>query len=187
MTIEKLYCHVTGFGHDGKARFIQSGEVAPIEVAFQAGTKFYRLWGTADEGAVVGCDLAPVFEPFFPSGHGTRWQIVRFPPQGTGEAFVGGLNPGDVEALRRDAEEKLPGLFSVHATAEGSSASHATDSIDYAMVLEGQLHLSLDSGEEVVLEPGHFVVQRGARHTWSNQTDKPAMMVGVTVAAKRVL
>jgi uncharacterized cupin superfamily protein len=186
MTIEKMYRHVTGFAPDGKATYAISGEVPPVEVAFQAGTTFFPLWGTGDEGAVVGANLAAVIAPFFPSGHGTRFMVVRFAPQGVGQAFSKDLSADRIAELRRDAEEKLPGLFDVHTTAEGTSASHATDTIDYVVVLEGQLHLSLDSGEEVVLEPGHFVVQRGTRHTWSNQTDQPATMVSMTLAASRV-
>jgi uncharacterized cupin superfamily protein len=185
MTMDKIYRHVTGFASDGTATYLQSGEVPPVEVAFQAGTTFFPLWGTGPGGAVVGTNVHPVFAPFFPSGHGTRFLVVRFSPQQVGQAFKEDLSTGELDALRRDAEAKLPGLFDVHASAAGTSASHATETVDYVVVLEGQLHLSLDSGQEVVLEPGHVVVQRGTRHTWSNQTDQPATMVVITLAASR--
>ena len=185
MTIDKIYRHVTGFAPDGTATYVQSGEVPAVEVSFQAGTTFFPLWGTDAGGAVVGANVDPVFAPFFPSGHGTRFLVVRFSPQRVGQAFREELSADELAALRRDAEAKLPGLFDVHASADGTSASHVTDTVDYVVVLEGQLHLSLDSGQEVVLEPGHVVVQRGTRHTWTNQTDQPATMVVITLAAGR--
>jgi uncharacterized cupin superfamily protein len=55
---------------------------------------------------------------------------------------------------------------------------HRTESIDYGIVLEGQIVLLLDD-EEVVLEAGAVVVQRGTIHAWSNRTDRIARMLFV--------
>jgi quercetin dioxygenase-like cupin family protein len=185
MTIDKIYRHVTGHGPDGKAIFMESGEVEADEVAFQPGARFWRLWGTGDDGAVVGSNSEAVIAPFFPGGHGTRFVIIQLPPD-TPEAWREARSHEELEALRRDAEERLPGLFDVHATTEGTSATHATDTVDYVVLLEGELHLELDDGTEVILKPGHCVVQRGTRHKWSNKSNKPATMVGLNVAARRL-
>ena len=60
---------------------------------------------------------------------------------------------------------------------------HATDTLDYLVVLSGQIVMQLEA-EEVVLNPGDLIVDRGVIHAWRNDTDQPASMVTVTVPAK---
>ena len=62
---------------------------------------------------------------------------------------------------------------------------HATNTLDYLVVLNGQIVLQLEA-EEVVLNPGDLVVDRGVIHAWRNDTDQPASMVSVTLPAKPV-
>jgi len=62
---------------------------------------------------------------------------------------------------------------------------HTTDSIDYDVVLEGEIVLELDDGKEVTLRPHDVVVQNGTRHAWRNRSDKPAKMLFVLVGASR--
>ncbi|MEO6717463.1 MAG: cupin domain-containing protein [Novosphingobium sp.] len=62
---------------------------------------------------------------------------------------------------------------------------HATDTLDYLVILSGQIVIQLEAGE-VVLNPGDLVVDRGVAHAWRNDTDQPATMVSVTVPAKPV-
>ena len=59
---------------------------------------------------------------------------------------------------------------------------HATDTLDYLVVLSGQIVMQLEA-EEVVLHPGDLIVDRGVIHAWRNDTDQPATMVSVTVPA----
>ena len=59
---------------------------------------------------------------------------------------------------------------------------HATDTLDYLVVLSGQIVMQLEA-EEVVLHPGDLIVDRGVAHAWRNDTDQPATMVSVTVPA----
>ena len=62
---------------------------------------------------------------------------------------------------------------------------HATDTLDYIVVLSGEIVLQLEA-EDVVLHPGDLVVDRGVLHAWRNDTEQPATMVSVTVPAKPV-
>ena len=61
------------------------------------------------------------------------------------------------------------------------SPMHRTESIDYGIVLSGQVHLVLDDGSQTPLDPGDVVIQRGTDHAWENRTEKPAQMVFVLV------
>jgi quercetin dioxygenase-like cupin family protein len=56
------------------------------------------------------------------------------------------------------------------------SPMHRTQSVDYGIVLQGEVHLVLDDGSETRLAPGDVVVQRGTDHAWENRTDSVARM-----------
>ena len=68
----------------------------------------------------------------------------------------------------------------------GRSPMHRTDSVDYGILLEGELDMELDGGETVHLMPGDVVVQRGTNHAWVNTSDKPARMAWILIAAESV-
>jgi quercetin dioxygenase-like cupin family protein len=61
------------------------------------------------------------------------------------------------------------------------SPMHRTESIDYGIVLAGEVTLVLDGGSETALHAGDVVVQRGTDHAWANATDEPARMAFVLV------
>jgi quercetin dioxygenase-like cupin family protein len=61
------------------------------------------------------------------------------------------------------------------------SPLHRTESVDYGIVLAGEVTLVLDDGSETALHAGDVVVQRGTDHAWVNETDKPARMAFVLV------
>jgi hypothetical protein len=57
---------------------------------------------------------------------------------------------------------------------------HATPSLDYALVVEGELWAVLDE-EERLMGPGDVLIQRGTRHAWSNRSDQPAVVAFVLI------
>jgi quercetin dioxygenase-like cupin family protein len=106
-------------------------------------------------------------------------------------------NVADVKGDRRDAGASLKGGSVMRVTEFGPgfvSPMHRTLSIDYAMVLSGELEMELDSGACIRLQPGDTVVQRGGAHRWRNPSlDKPCRIVicmieahPVAVGAKRL-
>lgn len=66
----------------------------------------------------------------------------------------------------------------------GRSPMHRTSSIDYGVVIQGEVHLELDDKQVVKLLPGDVVIQRGTIHAWENRTDQFARMLFVLVDAK---
>lgn len=60
---------------------------------------------------------------------------------------------------------------------------HRTKTVDFIQVLEGELWLVLESGEEVRLVAGDCVVQRGTVHAWRNRSDRPVTFLAVLMAA----
>jgi quercetin dioxygenase-like cupin family protein len=66
------------------------------------------------------------------------------------------------------------------ATADNTPWMHATETIDYAIVLEGEIVLATDEGE-TTLRAGDVVVQQAAWHGWVNRTDRISRMVFVLI------
>jgi hypothetical protein len=99
----------------------------------------------------------------------------RFPP--TSEARTG----ADPEAARREYLARVPGDWNF----EQGLGMHATDSVDYGVVLSGEIWLELDDGAEVRLGPGDVVVQNGTRHAWHTRAVEPCVVFFVLVGARR--
>ena len=60
---------------------------------------------------------------------------------------------------------------------------HRTDSVDYAVVLSGELHMQLDE-DEVRLKPGDVVIQRGTMHNWVNRGPEPVVIAFILIATE---
>ncbi len=63
--------------------------------------------------------------------------------------------------------------------------NHRTESIDYAVVMSGEIDMDLD-GTTVHLKAGDVLVQRGTIHNWNNRGMQPCLIAFVLVAAKPV-
>jgi mannose-6-phosphate isomerase-like protein (cupin superfamily) len=166
-------------GHeDGKAVFASDELVAPVSAALIPGTEFHLLWG-ADQAPVFPDDGAPTPQPtYFPPLGGYRFGLFTVPP-------AGGEEPGEIDlaAGLAEVEKKLPGLLS-HME-PGNPGMHTTDTIDFEVVLSGEVILELDDGAEKVLRPGDTVVQNGTRHRWSNRGTEPAVLAVILIGARR--
>ena len=64
------------------------------------------------------------------------------------------------------------------------SEMHKTPSMDFAIVIDGQMDMELDNGETVKLKTGDVVVQRGTIHRWINSSDAPCRIAFVMIASK---
>jgi hypothetical protein len=101
--------------------------------------------------------------------------IVELPPDS-----VVTLPGFDGPAMGKEQVELIPGLGERFAP----DGMHETDTIDYGIVIDGQIWLELDSGEAKALEKGDVIVQAGPRHAWRNKTDRPARLMFVLVGAR---
>jgi hypothetical protein len=111
-----------------------------------------------------------------PPKNGTVFRVVEYPPD---SQRVAALRAPDAshdarsEGYVRDlANARHPGF-------------HKTDSIDYAIVLSGEIYALMDEGE-VLLKAGDVLIQRGTSHAWSNRTEQPCCVAFVLIDAKPV-
>jgi len=62
--------------------------------------------------------------------------------------------------------------------------THRTETVDYAILLSGEIDLELENDEVVHLKPGDIVIQRGTTHTWVNRGSVPAVTAFILIDAK---
>jgi quercetin dioxygenase-like cupin family protein len=67
-----------------------------------------------------------------------------------------------------------------------SDFMHTTDTIDFEVIISGQVYLKLSDGTEKLLKPGDTVVQNGTRHLWRNPGPEPCLMAVFMVGANRL-
>lgn len=155
---------VTGHDADGKAVVASDSEVDGFRPAITPGSEFHILWG-ADQAPQFPDDGSMTPYPmYFPPVGGFRFGIFAVPP-----GHRQGTPPDDLEAAAAEFEAQLPGLAAyMEPDAPGM---HTTDTIDFEVILDGEVWLELDDGVEVHLRPGDTVVQNGTRHAWRNHGD----------------
>jgi quercetin dioxygenase-like cupin family protein len=98
------------------------------------------------------------------------------------------VNTGDYDASRREVGTTLAGgtVFRVVRYEPGvAPRNHRTDSIDYAVVLAGEIYLELDD-TTVTLRAGDVLVQRGTIHNWVNRGTEACVIAFVLIDAKPV-
>lgn len=110
----------------------------------------------------------------------TRLIVVTFPPD---SVMMGAdFNPlAYVEESMAFAPE-FTSLFE-----PDNPGMHTTDSVDYGFVLDGEIWMEVDDGQEVHLKTGDIVVQNGTRHGWRNKGDAPARLAFVLIGANRTV
>lgn len=165
-------------GHDAVGKAVVLSDGAPpnvIRPEHQPGLAFHELWHTDRSPApVTAAEAEPTdrYTETAPPPNGTIIRMVDIPPEGAdGPDFDKETARALFEkvGLAENAEHTIPGRHPL---------MHRTESIDYGIVLEGQIVLLLDDSE-VVLEAGDMVVQRGTIHAWTNRTDRISRMLFV--------
>jgi hypothetical protein len=164
---------ITAKDVDGKSVFVADEEVQPLSLSFLPGVEFFLLAGGDQPPAVGAGAPVPSYERFFASEGGFRFIVSTIPPN----TVVRTPEKMDKKAVLAEVEEKLPGLLSASEREPGMHTSHT---LDFVIVLAGEVSLELDDGAKVDLDTGDVVVQIGARHRWGNRgTDTAVMLSGI--------
>lgn len=172
---------VTGHSATGKSVFV-SDTTTPRNHKFKhvPGFETSLVWSTEPGGVVPASGDDPTEQAFswVPQTDGTRLMVVTFPP----DSVMGSLE-FDPVAAGGEYTRTIPGLaerFEIE-----SPGMHTTDTVDYAVLLDGELYLELDDGQRKKLARHDIVVQQGTRHAWRNLSNAPATILFVLVGAER--
>ncbi|MBL8379457.1 MAG: cupin domain-containing protein [Burkholderiales bacterium] len=166
---------VTGHLADGRSTVLNDTP-SPHVVRRAAGNGSTLLWvSDATPGSLDGdADAAARSIGVPPPDGGTIFRVAEFPPR-LGVAYA----PDNATTLN----DFGIGADVLRGHAPRHPAIHRTRTVDYVVVLEGEIVLLLDDGE-VTLKAGDTVVQRGTNHAWINRSDAVCRLAMVFVDAR---
>jgi mannose-6-phosphate isomerase-like protein (cupin superfamily) len=157
---------VTGHDGNGKAVFASDEMVEEVPTAW-----FHRIWAADEVPTYPNSGAVPAAPPdYFPAVGGFRFLILSIPPDSAPPAAM---------------PEVLEGFGGVERYLEDEPGMHTTDTIDFEVVLSGEVTLELDDGVEKVMRPGDTIVQNGTRHRWHNRGTEPAVFAAIVIGAHR--
>lgn len=161
---------VTGHDADGKAVVLLDGAAPNVKVkSAQGGVVSTLLWVTDESPADVSghADRAQRDIAVAPPPRGSIFRIVEFPPLGAA-------------TLSQAAIHEDMGLSGQKAGRH--PLMHRTKSIDYAIVMQGEIDMLLDDSE-IHLKAGDVLVQQGTNHAWVNRGSEPCRIAFVLIDA----
>ena len=162
-------------GHNDNGKSIVTIDGPPARSIGEDVGGLFELWNT-DGTAVISTDSIDraddeiILSP--PSG-GTKFRYFQINP------VPEGVSEDMLQEIAADAFEKV-GAAHHRVDTTKHPAMHKTETIDYIILLKGDVTLILDE-EEVDIKPFDVVVQRGTNHAWVNNGTEPALLIAVLI------
>ena len=171
---------VTGHDLEGRAIVTSDGPVPVVVTNPQRpGYSWSQVWMTDTAPATIDNGPDPTQRPVSiePAASGSVIRVIEFPPE--------------TEQSRALNAERAKELFARMGSANASTGRpgsrhplmHRTETVDYGIVLEGEITLVLDDSD-VPLHAGDIVIQRGTNHAWSNRSGKSCRMAFILLDAR---
>ena len=166
---------VTGHDSSGKAVVALDGAAPNVRVRAGARSTSTLLWvedsAPADNAGDI--DKADRQIGVAPPPSGSIFRIVEFAPEDERGPSI--------------SNEQMKAEMGLHAHGDAAPARHPymhrTESVDYAVVMDGEIDMWLDDSE-VHLKAGDVVVQRGTNHAWVNRSGRPCRIAFILIDAK---
>ena len=172
---------VTGHDADGCAIIVSDGVPDRVESLGPHGPTFYELWNTRETPAMIdrlGGEPEESGLILAPPANGTRIRILDIEPD----------SDDILELSAEEAKAHVDKIGAGDASARGRGDAphpfmHRTETIDYGIVLDGELTLIVDKGETVV-RTGDVIVQKGTNHAWANRSGRVCRIAFVLIDGK---
>ncbi len=170
---------VTADDAQGRSRIVEDAKATAIRTVPQRpGYRAVNVWRTESSPASIRAEDSVKSHKGIlpPKNGGTILRIIDFPPE-----------PKDPEELKRIIHATFGGIYqdADHDKREGKHPGmHRTDTVDYAIVLEGEIYAVMDEGE-TLMRAGDVLVQRGTNHAWANRSEKTARIAFVMIDGVR--
>jgi mannose-6-phosphate isomerase-like protein (cupin superfamily) len=166
---------LTGHDAEGRSTFLADGLAPNVkEMASMPGLALTDLWETKGAPASNAGDADAAARPvrLEPPKNGTILRIVEFPPDSQWRDSA-------------DGREAFKSIGAGHAKDRhsGDPMMHKTSTVDYIIVLKGEVYAIMETGEKL-LRPGDILVQRGTNHSWSVRGTEPCVVAAILVNAK---
>ena len=95
------------------------------------------------------------------------------------------LVPPDEEVFSEAREKGTDPREEWRKLSDDEFRMHSTDTIDYLLIVSGEVQMKIDDEVEVHLKAGDFTVIGGSRHGWRNRSSENCVMLGIMIGAKR--
>lgn len=166
---------VTGHDSAGKAVVVADGPSNDVQILPAVGVAIADIWAVSNVPTQI--DAWEKRDPNAPMGidsgvGGLNLRVLQFDPLPAGAIT-------DAESTFADL-----GSAGAHVANARHPAMHRTDSVDFGIIISGSLTLLLDE-EDVMLNAGDVVIQRGTNHAWENRGTTPCLVAIVAVDAEK--
>ena len=162
-------------GHDKNGKSIITLDGPPARSIGEDVGGLFELWNT-DGNQVISSDMVDRADDeiiLSPPRGGTKFRYFQINP------LPKGVPDKILQEIAADAFEKV-GAAHHRVDTTKHPAMHKTETVDYIILLKGDVTLILDE-EEVDLKPFDVVVQRGTNHAWVNNGTEPALLIAVLI------
>jgi mannose-6-phosphate isomerase-like protein (cupin superfamily) len=170
---------VTGLNAEGRSIILSDETVASaFEVLQWPGRGVTAVWSSKQSPASnLDSDLPSPVTSFPKSGSGgVSFMIMQLPP----ESELDKMTPELRAKLTVPVARSFPEAMEIDTSK--SYQMHATDTVDYLIVLSGEVTMMTDEGE-VTLKPFDTLIQRGVNHGWINRGTEPALIASAVLDA----
>jgi hypothetical protein len=179
MTLRRV---VTGVDQEGRSCVVSDS--SPPLILTPAGAlapEFTYVWTTdaIPDAPNTGAETTRADQEFFPGPSGSRVVVITYPagygtspPASTVDTDLTPNELGSIDLESNEFEIEHDRLF-----------MHATPTIDYGIVLSGEMTMILEEGDEVILGPTDVIIQNGAVHGWRNASNDPSVVAFVILGA----
>lgn len=168
---------VTGKDANGKAVVLSDTAAPNVHIRKETGVTATSLWVTNSTPAEFVPHTTPDSQKtgIAAPAHGTIFRIIEFSP---------------AKEITADYDARLRLTQQLGLAPEGPTRDHPRDpgmhrtrTLDYAIVLSGEIDMLLDD-TDVHLKAGDVVIQQGTNHAWVNRSEKPCQVAFVLIDAK---
>ncbi len=173
-----IYCVVTGQSESGKSLIMRNTPIKPVCLALFPGYEFHRIWGSDSIPELPSDGTPPPQLRYFPPKSGFRFGFFTIPPDTTTR-----VDRISTASALEEIQHKLPGMIDV--LEPDHPGMHTTDTVDFDVIVSGEVYLELDDGAEVLLKAGDCVIQNGTRHAWHNRSSEKCVISVAIVGAER--
>ena len=162
-------------GHDENGKSIVAIDGPPARSIGEEAGGLYEIWNTEGAGLDASSkkDRADIEIMLSPVESGTKFRYFQINP------IPEGISDEAIEAATAEAFEKM-GATHHRVDTSRNAAMHETDTIDYIILLKGDVTLIWDK-EEIRLNPHELVFQRATNHAWGNNGTEPALLIAVLI------
>lgn len=169
---------VVGNDEGGRTTILSDGS-APAHYEFEhlPGQELTQLWFTSGPPMDTPPEHEPtaIPGPLIPTSGGVTAVIMQIAPESVAQSPT-------FDGRAAGKEYATVAVDIAGATDPDYPHLHRHRTLDIAVVLEGEIFLEVDDGQEVLLKPGDTLIQLVSRHTWHNRTAQPARIMTTSVA-----